>query len=106
MAIKLRPALILIDARMPVLSGLQATGQILQTLPETKVLILSALKEEAYIVKAVESGAMGYLLKQTCADDLCWAIQEVHAGKAVFSPAIPRHLQQRARKSLHDRLLA
>ena len=55
---KLRPALVLMDIAMPLLNGLQATCQILKAFPTTKVLILSAHSDEAYIVEAVNSGAM------------------------------------------------
>jgi len=67
MAKKLRPALVLMDVTMPLLNGIQATGQILKFRPATKVLFLSAHTDEAYIVEAVKSGGMGYLIKQTSA---------------------------------------
>src|SRR5208283_2577558 len=66
----LRPALILMDVAMPLLNGLQATCQLLQAAPATKVLMLSAHSDEAYIEAATNSGAMGYLLKQTAADNV------------------------------------
>jgi DNA-binding NarL/FixJ family response regulator len=95
MAKKLRPALVLMDIGMPLLNGLQATCQILKANAATKVLILSAHSDEAYIVEAVKSGAMGYLIKPTSADDVCRAIREVHNGNTFFSPSIPSHLRQR-----------
>jgi DNA-binding NarL/FixJ family response regulator len=57
---KLRPALVLMDVTMPLLNGLQATCQILKAVPATRVLMLSAHNDEAYIVEAISSGAMGY----------------------------------------------
>jgi DNA-binding NarL/FixJ family response regulator len=95
MAKKLRPALVLMDVTMPLLNGLQATCQILKAFPATKVLMLSAHSDEAYIVEAVNSGAMGYLIKHTSADSVCGAIREVHKGNTFFSPSIPRHLHKR-----------
>jgi DNA-binding NarL/FixJ family response regulator len=95
---KLRPALVLMDVTMPMLNGLQATCQILEAFPATKVLILSAHNDEAYIVEAVKSGAMGYLIKQTSADTVCTAIREVHKGNTFFSPSIPKHLHKRNQK--------
>jgi len=92
---KLRPTLVLMDVAMPLLNGLQATCQILKAHPATKVLILSAHSEEAYIVEAVNSGAMGYLIKQTSADSVCPAIREVHNGHTFFSPSIPSRLRKR-----------
>ena len=98
MAKKLRPALVLMDITMPLLNGLQATCQILKAVPATKVLVLSAHSEEAYIVEALNSGAMGYLIKQTSADTLCHAIREVHKGNTFFSPSIPKRLHKLNRK--------
>ena len=95
---KLRPALVLMDVTMPLLNGLQATCQILKAFPATKVLMLSAHSDEAYIVEAINSGAMGYLIKQTSADNVCPAIREVHKGNTFFSPSIPRRLHKRNRK--------
>ena len=95
---KLRPALVLMDVTMPLLNGLQATGQILKFCPVTKVLFLSAHSDEAYIVEAVKSGGMGYLIKQTSAGTVCNAIREVHKGNTFFSSSIPKHLHQRNQK--------
>jgi DNA-binding NarL/FixJ family response regulator len=95
LAKKLCPSLVLMDVTMPLLNGLQATCQILKAAPATKVLILSAHSDEAYIVAAVKSGAMGYLIKQTSAGDVCTAIREVHKGKTFFSPSIPKHFHRR-----------
>jgi DNA-binding NarL/FixJ family response regulator len=99
---KLRPALVLMDVTMPLLNGLQATRQILEAVPTTKVLMLSAYNDEAYVVEAINSGAMGYLLKQTSADSVCLAIREVHKGKTFFSPSIPSHLRKRNGKENMD----
>jgi DNA-binding NarL/FixJ family response regulator len=93
---KLRPALVLMDIAMPLLNGLQATRQILENaLLHTKVLMLSAHSDEAYVVEAVDSGAMGYLIKQTSADTVCLAIREVQKGNTFFSPSIPKRLHKR-----------
>lgn len=100
LAKKLRPALVLMDVTMPLLSGIQATYQILKAAPDCKVLMLSAHEDEAYIIEAVNSGAMGYLIKQTSTGDVCTAIREVHKGHRFFSPSIPKRLQKRDRKVL------
>ena len=94
LAKKLRPAVVLMDIAMPRLNGLEATRQILKTVPGTKVLILSAHNDDAYVNHATESGAVGFLLKQTSAHDVCRAIREVQKGKTLFSPAISRRLTQ------------
>ena len=96
---KLHPQLVLMDVTMPLLNGLQATCQILKAVPATKVLMLSAHSDEAYVVEAVNSGALGYLIKQTSADNVCTAIREVHQGKTFFSPSIPKYLRKRKPKN-------
>ena len=98
MARKLRPAVVLMDVSMPLLNGLQATCQILKAVPTTKVLMLSAHSDEAYIVEAVNSGAMGYLIKQTSSDNVCTAIREVQKGNTFFSPSIPKRFHKPNRK--------
>jgi DNA-binding NarL/FixJ family response regulator len=90
LAKKLRPAVVLMDIAMPLLNGLEATRQILKDLPATKVLILSAHSDDAYVQSATDSGAAGFLLKQTSAHDVCRAIREVQKGNTFFSPSISR----------------
>src|ERR1700722_15702512 len=99
MAKKLRPALVLMDVTMPLLNGLEATCQILKSVPTTKVLMLSAHSDEAYIVEAINSGAMGYLIKQTSSENVCTAIREVQNGNTFFSPSIPNRLPKPNRKN-------
>ena len=73
---KLRPAVVLMDIAMPLLNGLEATRQLLKAVPATKVLILSAHSDDVYIKDATDSGAVGFLLKQTSAHVLCKAIRK------------------------------
>ena len=95
---KFHPALVLMDVAMPLLNGLQATCQILKAVPATLVLMLSSHGDDAYVEAAINSGAMGYLIKQTSAESVCRAIREVHKGNIFFSPSIPRRLHTRNRK--------
>ena len=90
LAIKLRPDVVLMDIAMPLLNGLEATRQVLKAVHATKVLILSAHSDDAYVQSATESGAVGFLLKQTSAHEVCRAIREVRNGKTFFSPSISR----------------
>ncbi len=99
---KIRPAVVLMDIAMPQLNGLEATRQILKAVPATKVIMLSAHSEDAYVKNAIECGAVGFLLKQTSASDVCRAIRAVHSGKTFFSPSVAQHLDERDRK-LPDR---
>ena len=102
MAQELRPAVVLLDVTMPIINGLEAIRQILKLSPVTTVLMLSAHSDEAYILEAINSGAMGYLIKHTSADTVCQAIREVHQGNTFFSPSIPRHLYKRNQKKQKD----
>src|SRR5437764_9007167 len=65
LVMKLRPAVVVMDIAMPLLNGLEATRQILQMMPATKVLMLSAHSDDAYVEGATGLGATGFLLKQT-----------------------------------------
>lgn len=94
LAIDLRPDVILMDIAMPRLNGLEATRQLLKALPGTRVLILSAHNDDAYVEDAIASGAVGFLLKQSSAHDVCEAIRIVHLGKTYFSPSITRRLNR------------
>ncbi len=97
---ELHPAVVVMDIAMPLLNGLEATRQIRQIAPETRVLILSAHSDDAYIEKVAALGAAGYLIKQTSAQFLCEAIREVQKGNTFFSPNIARRLHQCNQKAL------
>ena len=97
---KLRPAVVLMDIAMPLLNGLEATRQILKAVPRTKIVILSAHNDDAYVKNATESGAVGFLLKQNSSHVVCDAIREVQKGKMFYGPTIARRLNQLEGKSL------
>jgi len=94
LAKKLKPDVVLMDIAMPQLNGLEATRQLHKELPATRVLMLSAHSDDAYVKNATDSGARGFLLKQTSAHDVCRAIREVHAGKTFFTPSISKQLHR------------
>jgi DNA-binding NarL/FixJ family response regulator len=96
---KLRPAVIVMDIAMPLLNGLEATRQILKAAPATRVLVLSAHSDDAYVEQVIALGAAGYLIKQTAADVLPKAIREVQKGKMFFSPAIARRFDHHHQKA-------
>ena len=97
---KLRPAVVVMDIAMPLLNGLEATRQIRKAVPDTRVLILTAHSDDAYVEQITELGAAGFLLKQTSSHVLAKAIREVQKGNTFFSPSVTRRLHRRDQKSL------
>ena len=86
----LKPDVAVLDVAMPLLNGIDATQQIARKVPETKVLVLSMHSDEAYVTRALQAGATGYMLKDSAGKDLLKGIASVAAGQAYFSPAIAR----------------
>lgn len=83
-----KPEVVILDVSMPELGGLEATAEILKSDPGVKILILSMYSNEAYIRKAFELGAKGYILKNALEIDLNRAVKALAEGEAYFSPAI------------------
>ncbi|MHB1306677.1 MAG: response regulator transcription factor [Limisphaerales bacterium] len=100
---ELQPAVVVMDIAMPLLNGIEATRQILKVAPATRVLILSAHGDDAYVEQVTGLGAAGYLLKQTSAHVLTQAVREVEKGHTYFSPSIARRLHQQKEKSLESK---
>jgi DNA-binding NarL/FixJ family response regulator len=99
LAKKLHPDVMVMDIAMPQLNGLEAARQIMEAIPATKLIMLSAHSDDAYIEQATNAGAVGYLIKQTSSQDLCKAIREVHKGNTFFSPSITKHLKHQYEKA-------
>ena len=97
---KLRPAVVVMDIAMPLLNGLEATRQIRKDFPNTKVLILSAHSDDAYVEQVEALGAAGFLLKQSSSEVLAKAIREVEKGNTFFSPAISKRVHHRGQRAL------
>jgi DNA-binding NarL/FixJ family response regulator len=100
---KLRPAVVVVDIAMPGLNGLEALRQIVKAVPSTKVLVLSAHSDDAYIDQAIALGATGYILKQSSADVLSGAIREVQKGNLFFSPPVYKRLHDIHRTALNGK---
>lgn len=89
-ALALKPDVAVLDIGMPMLNGIEATAQIVRRAPEIKVLILSMHSQEAYVSRALQAGAKGYLLKDSAGKELVKAITTVLGGKTYFSPAVAK----------------
>jgi DNA-binding NarL/FixJ family response regulator len=79
---------------MPLLNGLEATRQLIKARTNTRIIMLSAHGEYAYVADAVEAGAMGFLIKQSSAHEVCKAIREVYQGNIFYSASISRRLDR------------
>jgi len=91
-AAELRPDVILMDVRMPVLDGLQATRQITAMTDPPKILVLTTFDLDDYVYEALRSGASGFLLKDASATELANAVRLVAAGDALLAPGVTRRL--------------
>jgi two-component system response regulator NreC len=92
-AIAHKPDVAIIDVAMPLLNGIDATQQIVRRSPETRVLMLSMHADEAYVMRALQAGATGYMVKDAAGKELLTAIATVAAGRRFFSPVIERLIQ-------------
>lgn len=86
----LAPDIVVMDVRMPVMSGIEATRQIREALPGVQVLVLTAHDDDQYIFSLLQAGASGYLLKSAPVSDLVKAIRQVKAGESPLDPSIAR----------------
>lgn len=81
LAIAKEPHIVLMDNAMPVLNGIEATRLIRERRPETRVIMLSMYSDQAHVLRALQAGALGYLLKKSVAKELVEAIRRVHTGQ-------------------------
>lgn len=91
-ASKLRPDIILMDILMPQMDGLEATAAVRRLLPDTEVLALTSVLDDAIIHRAIRAGAIGYLLKDTGSDELCRAIHAAVGGQVQLSRPVAQRL--------------
>ncbi len=85
---QLAPDVVLMDVRMPKQSGIEATRQIRELLPNTKVLMLTISEQEEDLYEAIKAGASGYLLKEISVEEVASAVRAVHAGQSLISPSM------------------
>jgi DNA-binding NarL/FixJ family response regulator len=93
----LKPDVVLMDLLMPAMDGITATGIIRSELPDTEVIALTSVLEDASVVGAVKAGAIGYLLKDTRSEELCQAIKAAAAGQVQLSPGAAARLLREVR---------
>lgn len=83
-----KPDVILMDLRMPVLGGVEATRRIMATAPGSRVVVLTTFEEDEEIFDALQAGALGYLLKACSADKLCESVRAAAKGTSVLEPSV------------------
>ncbi len=88
LAAALHPDIVVIDVGMPVLNGIEAVAQLAASHPLSQAIVLSMHSDEAYLLRALQAGARGYLVKDTAEADLVAAIHAVRAGKIFVSPSL------------------
>lgn len=88
----LRPDLVLMDLKMPVMNGIHATRSITEHFPEIAVLVLTTYDDDAWVVDAIRAGAKGYLLKDTGRNELVAAVEGTIAGRTHIDPAVAEKL--------------
>lgn len=106
LADRLRPDVVLMDLRMPETDGVAATSRITERCPDTRVLILTTYETDADIMRAIEAGATGYLLKDAPRGELLRAIRTAASGESSLSPAVASRLIRRARSPADETLSA
>lgn len=97
LARQFRPDVVLMDLLMPRMDGIAATAAIRAELPDTEVIALTSVLEDRSVVQAVKAGAIGYLLKDTQAEELCRAIKAAAAGQVQLSPEAAARLMREVR---------
>lgn len=97
LAQELKPDVVLMDLLMPIMDGIAATTAIRRAVPDTEVLALTSVLEDASVTGAVRAGAIGYLLKDTQADELRRAIRAAAAGQVQLSPQAAARLMREVR---------
>jgi DNA-binding NarL/FixJ family response regulator len=87
---RLRPDVVLMDIRMPVLDGIEATRRIVKAQPGTRVLILTTFGLDTYVYEALRAGASGFMLKDAPPEEIAAAVRIVASGEALLAPAVTR----------------
>jgi len=89
---RLRPDVVLMDLRMPRCDGVEATRRVVESVPDTRVVVLTTYADDESVFAALDAGARGYLTKDTGAEEIARAIATVRAGGALFDPSVQKRL--------------
>jgi len=92
LASELTPDVVILDIAMPLLNGIDAAEQIRKANSDVGIIILTMFADEGYVIRALNAGVRGYLLKESAEEDLLHAVRAVASGKPFFSPAITQTL--------------
>jgi DNA-binding NarL/FixJ family response regulator len=90
----LHPDVVLMDVLMPIMDGVEATLAIRRDCPDSEVIVLTSVLERTTVVRAVKAGAIGYLLKDIGAEDLCRAVKAAASGQVQLSPQVSAYLMR------------
>jgi DNA-binding NarL/FixJ family response regulator len=99
---RLNPDIVLMDIRLPGISGIEACEQITRDYPQSKVVMLTSYAEDEMLFNAIRAGASGYVLKQIGGEDLIHALEAVGRGEALLDPAVTQRVFQEVRRAVKE----
>ena len=99
---RVHPDIVLMDIRLPGVSGIEACEEIIKTYPDTRVVMLTSFAEDEMLFSAIRAGASGYILKQIGGEDLIRALESVGRGEALLDPAVTQRVFQEVRRAVKE----
>ncbi len=97
--IEYKPDVVIMDIRLPGKNGIEATKEIMEELPDTKVIMLTSFAEDDLLFDAINAGAYGYVLKQIGSDDLIKSLETIGRGEALIDPVLTQKVFKRVREA-------